>query len=380
MRQRAAAVIVPLVTAIVALSACGDEPGTSTTAATVEPDVPGVVEDEPFPADRCESNRAAGTVTFLTGFDYAAASSIVEVIYADSLGYYDELCLDVELQSSFSTANYPLVAGGQAQFASGGSFSEVVAFAEANDADLVAVTVAGRTPIDALIVKPGTAETVADLAGTTIGVKGKLPSSVEIMLSRAGLVEGTDFETVLLDGFDPTAHMAIDSIVGFPGWKSNEPGRLEREGIEFDLFDPSDDDIPGSFGAIFTSREFLDAHPTAAEDFVRATLRGLAAAIDDPTAAANAAVALVNAGGNPNFLSPEGEVFRWETEAALVSGTTPDGVAPGTPDLDALTAEVAAYGAVGLFGDIETPPIGPRIAESLAAAVTRDGDVIWPGG
>ena len=33
-----------------------------------------------------------------------------------------------------------------------------------------------------------------------------------------------------------------------------------------------------------------------------------------------------------------------------------------------------------LFGDIETPPIGPRIAESLAAAVTRDGDVIWPGG
>ena len=64
---------------------------------------------------------------------------------AEQAGYYDELCLDVELQPSFSTANYPLVAGGDAEFASGGSFSEVVDFAAANEADLVAVDVEGRT-------------------------------------------------------------------------------------------------------------------------------------------------------------------------------------------------------------------------------------------
>ena len=45
------------------------------------------------------------------------------------------------------------------------------------------------------------------------------------MLAGAGLVEGEDYETVLLDGFDPLAHIAIDGIVGFPGYKSNEPGR-----------------------------------------------------------------------------------------------------------------------------------------------------------
>ena len=33
------------------------------------------------------------------------------------------------------TKNYPIVASGNAQFASGGSFGEFVAFAEANDAD-----------------------------------------------------------------------------------------------------------------------------------------------------------------------------------------------------------------------------------------------------
>lgn len=356
----------------------GDDDGDTTDAdpsAGLE-----VVAGEAFPAERCELNRAAGTVTFLTGFDYAAAASIVEVITADALGYYDELCLDVEILSSFSTANYPLVAGGQGQFASGGSFSEVVAFALAAETDLVAVTVAGTTPIDTLIVRPGIAETLEDLRGTTIGVKGKLPASIEVMLVRAGLVDGVDVDTVPVEGFDPVAHLAIPSIVGVPGWKSNEPGRLEREGVEFITFDPSLDGVPGSFGAIFTSRSFLERHPTAAEDFVRATLRGLASAIDDPAAASGHAVALVEAGGNPNFLSIEGEVFRWETEATLIASGAAPGSAPGAPDPDRLSAEVAAYAEVGFFGDGVLPDVADHVDADLARRVTdASGTVIWPG-
>lgn len=385
-----------LLALVLALAACGgdDDPGsvtdepdptaapateTSTEPSTSPSEDLTVVAGEPFPAARCAANEAAGTITFLTGFDYAAASSIVEVITAEDLGYYDELCLDVEIVSSFSTANYPLVAGGEGQFASGGSFSEVVAFAAANEADLVTVTVAGTTPIDTLIVKPGTATELADLAGSTIGVKGKLPASIEVMLLGAGLVAEEDFTTVLLDGFDPTAHIAIDAIVGFPGWKSNEPGRLAAEGIEFTQFDASDAGVPGSFGAIFTTRQFIDEHPTVAEDFVRATLRGLASAIADPEAAAAAAVELVEAGGNPNYLSPEGEIFRWSTESAAVAEGTPDGVAPGAPIVDRLRAEVEAYAQVGLFGDGVTPDITDRVDPALAAAVTdATGQVIWP--
>ena len=59
------------------------------------------------------------------------------------------MCLDVEIEPSFSTANYPLVAENDAQFASGGSFSEVVDFAAANDADFVATRRRGPTAIDA---------------------------------------------------------------------------------------------------------------------------------------------------------------------------------------------------------------------------------------
>lgn len=359
----------------------GGTDDTSDTTATSEPVSAGtdVVAGEAFPAERCAANEAAGTITYLTGFDFAAAASIVDIIVADEKGYYEDLCLDVDVVSSFSTANYPLVAENDAQFASGGSFSEVVAFADANDAEFVVTAVEGQTAIDSLIVKPGEAETLSDLAGTTIGVKGKLPPSIAAMLATEGLVESEDFDTVLLDGFDPTAHIAIESIVGFPGYKSNEPGALERAGIDFDLFDPLDYDIPGSFGIIYTNAEFIAEHPTAAEDFMRATMLGLADAIADPEAAANIAVDRINAGGNPNFLSPEGEVFRWTTDAALIVDTTPEGMPLGMPDEEALQAELDAYAAVGLFGDAATPDAASRLGKDILAAVyDADGNVIWP--
>jgi ABC-type nitrate/sulfonate/bicarbonate transport system substrate-binding protein len=373
---------------VIALAACGSDdpsngdPGeTGETGDTVEStsgDGPGVVAGEAFPDERCAANEAAGTITYLTGFDFAATASIVDVIVAEANGYYDDLCLDVDVIPSFSTANYALVAENDAQFASGGSFSEVVAFADANDAEFVVTAVEGPTAIDSLILKPGVATELGDVAGSTIGVKGKLPPSVAAMLATAGLVENEDYETVLLDGFDPTAHIAIESIDGFPGYKSNEPGALERAGIDFDLFDPLDYDIPGSFGIIYTNAQFIAEHPTAAEDFMRATMLGLADAIADPEAAANTAVDLINSGGNPNFLSPDGEVFRWSTDAALISELTPPGTGFGVADLDALQSELDTYAEVGLFGDAETPTAAEFLSDILERIYDADATVIWP--
>ena len=389
LRTSAAIAIAP----ILLLAACAgddDSSGTDSTvvgsATTVEttdtsqtPDSGSeVVAGEAFPADRCAANEAAGTINYLTGFDFAATASIVDVIVAQAEGYYEALCLDVEITSSFSTANYPLIAENDAQFASGGSFSEVVAFADANDAEFVVTAVEGPTAIDSLIVKPGVAAELGDLAGSTIGVKGKLPPSVAAMLATAGLVENEDYETVLLDGFDPTAHIAIESIDGFPGYKSNEPGALERAGIEFDLFDPLDYDIPGSFGIIYGNQQFIDEHPTAAEDFMRATMHGLADAIADPEAAANMAVELINSGGNPNFLSPEGEVFRWTTDAALISELTPAGTGFGVGSVDALQNELDTYAQVGLFGDADTPQATDYLSDIIDRVYDADAVVIWP--
>ena len=362
------------------LSGCGDDSNDGTSSDGTSSDIADIESGEPIPDERCEANRAAGTITYLSSFDFAAAASIVEVLVAEERGYFDELCLDVETQASFSTANYPLIAANDAQFSSGGSFSEVVTFAAANDADFVAVAVEGRTAIDSLIVKPGAAATLEDLREATIGVKGKLTPSIAAMLAGAGLIEGADYETVAVEGFDPIAHIAIPSIVGFPGYKSNEPGQLDRSGIDFSLFDPTEYDVPGSFGVLYTNRTFLTEHPSAAQDFVRAAMAGLADAIADPAAASAIAVELINASGNPNFLSPEGETFRWETESQLIVDTTPDGMGVGVPDAMVLQEELDTYAEVGLFGDSETPTAEDWIdASTISSVYADDGSIIWPG-
>lgn len=366
--------------ALVVLLAVGPLAGLTAFGGTAPDDgIDPIVDGEPIPDERCDANRDAGTITYLTGFDFAATASMIDVFVAAESGYFEALCLDVEILPSFSTNNYPLVAAGEAQFSSAGSFSEMLSFADANDADLVTLSVEGRTPIDSLILKPGTAETLEDLAGTTIGVKGKMPPSVSAMLATAGLIEGENFDTVLLDGFDPVAHIGLDGIVGFPGYKSNEPGALDRAGIEYDLFDPIDYDIPGSFGVIYTSLDFAEDHPTATQDFIRATMRGLADALEDPAGAADIAIDLVTAGGNPNFLSPEGEAFRWATDAALLNESYPDDASFGVPDLDLLQAEVDAYTEVGLFPQAP-PTLSDVVDVELVASVYDDEQqVIWPG-
>ena len=82
----------------------------------------------------------------------------------------------------------------------------------------------------------------------------------------------------------------------------------------------------------------------------------------------------------PNFLSPEGEVFRWETDAKLIIDTTPEGTAFGIPDTAMLQAELDAYAAVGLFGENETPDAASRLDNDIIASVyDANNMVIWPG-
>jgi len=370
--------------AALVLVACGDggtsSPDTTGPApSTSVSSVSAVEAGAPFPADRCEANKAAGPITYLSSFDFAASASIVDVVVAKAKGYYEAMCLDVTLKSSFSVDNYPQVAANEAQFSSGGSFSEMADFADANDAGFVALAVEGRTGIDALITKKGAVATLADVKGKKIGVKGAITPSVKAMLAAQGLVEGTDYQTVLLDGFDPKVHIEVPDIVGFPGYKSNEPLQLAAAGVDFTMFDPSEFDIPGSFGVLYTNRTFLTQFPTAATDFMRATMKGLADAVADPAAAAKASVDAINGNGNALYLTPEGETARWKVESKLVGDSAAPGAPLGLPLADLLQAEIDAYQKIGVFTD-GTPVVADLIDTSVLGGIYDDaGTVVWPG-
>lgn len=380
--------LVPLVTAV-ALVACADASGVPTTTAPAPtsaestvvatdagPPSSEVVAGRPFPTARCEANRAAGPIVFLTGNGFTATAGTTEAVVAAQAGYFEEMCLDIEVRSSFAADNYALVASNEAQFAASGSFSELVDFAGANATGFVALSVAGRTGLDALVTRPEITS-LAELAGTRIGVRGALTASVRVMLARAGLDEDRSFRTSPLEGDDPTTVFQDTAVSGFPVSKSDEPARLASAGIAHTVFDPSVMGVPGSFGVVYSNSTFVREHPSAVADVVRALLRGLRDAVADPAGAAAAVTAAARASGDDADLTEMVQRARWTVEARLIEA----GGAPlGVPVIDALTDEVAACAEVGLFGGV-APDIGSLVDDRVAAAVYDDrGDVVWPEG
>jgi len=355
--------------AVVALSlaaaACGSDAtsATSSTAGTGE---------SAFPAERCDANREAGTVKFLTSFNYAAAASIIDVVAADAQGYFEAVCLDVELEPGFSTANVAAVAANQAQMTSLGSFSEV-AVANAADADLVAVAVEGQTAVETLLVEKGKGiSKLADLEGHKIGIKGAIPFSVRAMLAKAGVDEST--LTQIEVDFNPITLFETE-IDALPAYKSNEPRQLDDNGYEgkYDTFDPADEDIPASFAVFTTSRGFAQEHPSAVADFLRAALKGFEWAAEHQ----EEAVALSLKLGDPElFFSPESETFRWATESELVRSSTPSGEAIGTIDPARLEAEVRTLEELGV---IDEGAVDAKAAydTSFMDEITKDGALVW---
>jgi ABC-type nitrate/sulfonate/bicarbonate transport system substrate-binding protein len=397
-RRRATAVAGLLAFGVVA-AACGSDSGSSadtanattaapesaaettaaptTEAATTTTAASGVTA-EGISEERCQANKDAGKITFLTSFDFAAAASILDVVVAKDKGYFDKMCLDVELKPGFSTSNYPLVASNQAQFSSAGSYTEILNFSTGG-AKFEAIADYGKIPIEALLVRDdGKITQLSDLKDKTIGVKGDLPPSIVAMLSAAGLQRGKDYKEVLLDGFDPKAHLqqAIDAL---PVYKSNEPGQLDAAGIKYKLFDPADEGTPGTFGLFYTTPDFLSKHPTAAEDFVRAAFKGYDDAVADPAAAVKISVDAINAAGNQAFLTEEGETYRWKQESATVAKGTPSGPV-GLIDPAVFKNEIEAYTKAGVFGDAP-PSMDGTYDESVAASLhDSSGQLIWPTG
>ncbi len=326
--------------------------------------------------ERCAANQAAGKITYMSSFDFAAAASIVDVVVAEQSGYFDDLCLDVDLKPSFATANYTLVGSDQAQFSSAGNYTEILNFS-GEGAEFVAFVDYGKTPIEALITPEGGATDLAELEGKTIGVKGDIPPSIVAMLAGAGLTRGTDYQEVLLDGFDPQTHLAT-GIDALPVYKSNEPGQLDAVGVPYTLFDPTDAGIPGSFGLLYTSQAFFDEHPTAVEDFARASLKGMEDAIADPEAAVDMSIELIDAAGNQNYLNKQGELFRWQAELAEVMRGTPEGQPIGIIDPELFAAEYAAYVTAGVWPDGPPEDTLSYEADLAAGLYGSDGKLIWP--
>lgn len=321
-------------------------------------------------AERCEQNEKAGKITYMSGYYWQASASIMEAIAADQLGYFKDLCLDVELQpgSGDVSQNAKLIAAGKVQV---GPLSEQdIMTSNASGLKVLGVSSYSNAGLDVLMT--GTSITdLKQLEGKTLGHKGWVPVGVQAMLAEAG-VDMAKVKQVKV-GYDPGVlpRGQVDALVGFV---SNEPNQLKEAGEEVTVWEPTDFEVPGSLGAYSVNPAWAEKHPTAVEDFLRAVFKAYTycAAADHVEECIGYQHDLAGAESDEKH-----EAAIWRTEVAVAA----DNPLPGKfgsvdPDnVAALAGVVTAYA-----GQKVTPEQAASWFDtSFAEAVVDDNDkVIWP--
>lgn len=319
---------------------------------------------------RCDQNKAAGTVTYLSGYYWQASTSILEVIAADRLGYFDDLCLDVRLQpgSGDVSQNTKLLASGRVQV--GGLSQQDTMTANANGLRITGISSYSDAGLDILMTMPSVTD-LAQLKGKTLGQKGLVPIGVSAMLDKAGLAKG-DLKEVKV-GYDPTIlpRGKVDALVGFI---SNEPLQLEAAGTPVTVWEPKDFGVPGSLGAFAANPGFLKKHPTAAQDFLRAVFKAYQYCAQPAHVDECIGYQHDKAGADSD---PEHETAVWKKETEVAAASPLPGKF-GSIDLDnvkALAGVVTEYGGQQVSPDEAVTWFDDSFSD---AVVGEDGTVVWP--
>ncbi|KJL29739.1 ABC transporter substrate-binding protein [Microbacterium oxydans] len=358
-RFRITATLTCVLAATLTLGACSAQtPGgdTAPTSAAVD-------------TDTCQRNQDAGTITYISGYGYSASAGQLDVFLAQELGYFDELCLDVEINASGANGQQ-LVASGQAQFTALGSASDVM-LAAANSKNLTAVATYGTTPPFSIFGNEKL-QSLKDLEGGSLGYFINLTPIASAMLDEAG-VDVSKVEMVKMTNYDPTV-VVRDQVDAIVGYASNQPQSLKAQDMPFSEFLPSDLGVEGTYNVMEVNSRFLDEHREVAADFMRATLKALQYCLDESDACIDTLAALAEE-NNQGAAFPRDQLARtWEVESAWVRESA--GGNPGVQTADMWKPEYALVEQYGGVKDL------PDIADMMDADLTADlydGDtLIWP--
>ena len=329
---------------------------------------PGESAGSALSAQRCQQNRDAGRITYVTGFQYQASAGILDPVAAQALGYFDALCLDVEIQpgTGETAQNAQLVAAGRAQLSSMSGNSDVLVNVS-NGVDVKAVALFGHVPIATLMTKPDVTD-LKQLEGTTLGQKGALPVAIDAML-RA---DGVDVEkiTQVVVGFDPSV-LVRGQVQSLTGYKSNEPLTLEAMGQDVRQWNPEDHGVPGTIATTIANPRFLAAHRSAVEDFVRAQLKAYAYCEQHAAECVGHASDLAQAGYDDDH-----NVQVWQAESALVDSTLPPGQVLG--QIDAASMQTEGDFLVRMRQIPAVPDLGALVDADLVPSLYSGGALVWP--
>ncbi len=320
-------------------------------------------------ADRCASNRAAGTITYVSPFGFDASAGIIEVFAADKLGYFRDLCLKVRIVTSAQNAA-ALVSAGTATTTSTGSAADYLVLA-ANGSHTTAVATYGNTSDYCIIARPQFS-TLKKLEGHTLGYHF-VEEAPDLEMLRAAGVDLSKIKLVNTPNFDPNQIVQgkLDSVGCY---QSNEPLTLRAEGARFHEFTPAQYGVSGTYNVVFFNTSFLAAHRAAVQDFMRADLHAFDYCETHQAGCVSIEQSYANHAGADFSVAHEQQV--WRVEAALSRNHTVAGQGIGVQSAAEWMPERDEVIRFGLAKSL--PPLSRVEDTTLVAALYHGNRLVWP--
>ena len=321
-------------------------------------------------SSRCAANRAAGTITYLTGFGWEASVGILDPIAAEAQGYYADLCLRVRFEPGTGdpTSSAQLVDAGKVTVTELGSPSDAINdVAGTPSIPVDAIATYGNATIDVLLTMPSVTN-LRQLDGKTVGYKGAMPPDISAMLEKAGVRLSTLKEVAV--GFNPTI-LPRGQVQALTAYKSNEPVQLKDEGYKVREWDPAAFGIKGAFNVLDVNRAWANAHPGAVEDFLRATFKAFTFCLS------HAATCVRDAAKYQLGYNVHQNIQRWQVESSIVMKTLLPGHGVGYEDTAQWEPDyqlLRRYHYIKRSVDLSSI-IDPRYVD----AIYHGRKLVWPG-
>jgi NitT/TauT family transport system substrate-binding protein len=320
-------------------------------------------------SSRCEANRSAGTITYVSPFGFDASAGIIDVFAARELGYFRDMCLNVDVVTNGQMPT-ELVSSGRATVSNIGSAADDLAQV-AGGADVVAVATYGDTSDYAILTQPGITN-LKQLEGGTFGYHSTLPVAILEMFHAAG-VDVSKVQEVDTQDYDPN-QLVEGRENALQAYQSNEPLVLRAEHAQFNEFVPSQFGVKGTFNVQIFNARFLALHEQAVRDFMRAELHAFDYCVAHPKSCIEIEERAARTAGSVYDVSHEEAV--WNLESALALRHTLPGMGVGVESKSEWEPEATALRQYGIVKS--SPPLSKWEDSSIVEPLYNGKTLIWP--
>jgi NitT/TauT family transport system substrate-binding protein len=218
------------------------------------------------------------------GVGYVPNVQFAPFYVAAAKGYYRQADLDVRFSYGFSPNLLQLVGAGRDDLAIGDGTDTIIAASQGVPVTSIA-TMYQRLPVAVFSLRKAGIRTLSDLRGKRLGIPGRFGSSYAALLVSlyTDQIKPGDvpIQTIGYTQVQSVVQGKVDAAVGY---STNEPIVLERHGYRLNVLEIGT--LSHLVGAgLVAGNTLIARNPGVVQGFVRATMRGLADAIDHPGAA-----------------------------------------------------------------------------------------------